>query len=71
MQLSVYWDSTESEIARLLLSDGEQEIFWPVKLLPKGSKEGEWLLFKISADQNKKEVELAEVEKLRQELIGE
>lgn len=71
MRLSVYWDSTESEIARLLLSDGDQEIFWPSKFLPEGSKEGDWLLFKISADQDKKELELAEIKKLRQELIGE
>lgn len=71
MRVSVYWDSTESEIARLLLSDGEQEIFWPTKLLPEDSREGDWLLFKISADQDKKELELAEIKKLRQELIGE
>lgn len=69
MRLSVYWDSTESEIARLLLLDGEQEIFWPSKLLPEGSKEGDWLLFNIFSDQSKKELELAEIEKLRQELL--
>ena len=44
-------DRIESNVAVLLVGDEELKVDFPLKLLPKGSKEGSWLKITVELDQ--------------------
>jgi hypothetical protein len=44
-------DRIMSNVAVLMVGDEELKVDFPVKLLPKGSKEGSWLKIEIDLDQ--------------------
>ena len=69
MRVSVYWDSVEEGLARLLLLDGEKTVIWPSSCLPSEARVGEWLSFEILSDVEKQESVMLENERLRQEIL--
>jgi hypothetical protein len=66
--ISLFVDRITDGIASLVCGDGEYTVDFPLRALPGGTKEGDWLRVSFSADEEKKKRVAEEIDSLMDEL---